>query len=103
MPEDSTFQPVAELKTNNSDLGLRLTGMNSVLYAKPVDDPMFSAHQQVLIPNQITNDTIFYHADFPGSVMACTIQVGHFSFMKAIKLTNYSINTVCVAKNSARN
>jgi len=77
MPEKSLFRFVPELATNNSDLGFRLTGMNSVLYANRVDDPMFSAHREIVIPSQ-RGDTLLYGADFPGSAMACTVQVSSF-------------------------
>lgn len=82
MPELNVFQPVPELQTNNSDLGLRLTGMNSVLYANPVDDPMFSAHRQIIIPTQTNDSSVFYESDFPGSAMACAVQVSDFSSIR---------------------
>ena len=48
----------------------------SVAYEKPVDDPWFSAHKEVVIYDVATTENITeYHPDSPFRALGCTVQV----------------------------
>jgi hypothetical protein len=72
--DDNDFIPVPELEINNADLFFRFVGKGLVIYANPVNDPLFSAHRPVTYTLQ-TGNASYYQSDFPGSTLACTQQV----------------------------
>ncbi|CAI6232189.1 unnamed protein product [Periconia digitata] len=67
------FEPIQELKDNNSDL--RITMLYSTLsFMAPVDDPLFSAHRPVRMPKSDNSSVVVYKTDEPVSAFACQYQ-----------------------------
>lgn len=72
------LNPLPEMRRNDSDLVLKLVMKNKVAYDSPVDDPVFSAHEEFTTFDQTDGTNVtFYFSDFPGSVIGCTQQVSH--------------------------
>lgn len=71
------YEPLPELYRDDADIAIINIGSNSVMYRKPVEDPIFSAHKRIIkSPFGVsgTNKT-FYMADTTNSGMGCAAQV----------------------------
>lgn len=68
--------PLTEMNRTDADVALNVLWLNNVQYSKPVDDPLFSAHN----PREYTSGGVnftSYQADTPGAVIGCTNQACH--------------------------
>ncbi|KAF1986965.1 hypothetical protein K402DRAFT_463095 [Aulographum hederae CBS 113979] len=67
---NASFFAIDELVRTDADTILVFLSANSVMFESPVDDPWFSAHHPVLVPDEPT----VFGADFAASVIGCTKQ-----------------------------
>lgn len=71
--EESGWKPIAELNRTDADLSIMFLSQNSISYAEPVDDPMFSAHIAFDF-GSLNLDFSYYTGNYYVNVMACTDQ-----------------------------
>ena len=69
--ELSSFSPIAELKSNDSDLFLTFIMMRNMNYLEPVEDPLFSAHRKTQLQFTDNSTRVVYTADQPVAVYGC--------------------------------
>jgi hypothetical protein len=74
------------MRSNDSDLVLVSIAANDVLYGRPVNDPVFSAHMLKGDARQVDNRTR-YKSDSPFQVIGCQQQV-KMVFLMNFKSTN---------------
>lgn len=78
--------PIPEMNRTDADIGINVVWMNNVQYAKPVDDPMFGAHERREYTSGGENLTV-YGADKPAAVLGCTIQVRAYDILSRLFCT----------------
>jgi hypothetical protein len=71
--ETSSWNPAPEFYRDDADAIMFFLQGNTVLAARPTDDPFFSAHVPFIQPGYYGNET-FYLFDNPANVLACTEQ-----------------------------
>jgi hypothetical protein len=76
----SSLQPVEELQLDDADLHLVMIPKNRQTFFEQNDDPLFAAHQPMLLDvnapaNPEATNTTIYLSDFPVSVVGCALQV----------------------------
>lgn len=73
---DNDFQPISELRRDDSDILLIFLAANKILFNRPVDDEFFAAHTPVTMKHVSYTParTKFYMTDRPVHVLGCAIQ-----------------------------
>ncbi|KAF2822182.1 hypothetical protein CC86DRAFT_262550, partial [Ophiobolus disseminans] len=75
-PTRNNLIPLPEMHTVDADLSINALLKNSVVYAQPVEDPIFAAHKPRRAISLVSNATATYYlSDFPVAVFACREQV----------------------------
>ena len=69
---------IPELQRKDADVGLKLVSKNRVRYAQPVNDQMFSAHQNFTLDFTNGSNMTAYISDFPGTAVGCAMQVKYY-------------------------
>lgn len=66
------WKPIPELNRTDADIVIMFLSQNGIIYAEPVDDPMFSAHRPMGFG--LVTDLTYYQADWFVNIMACVDQ-----------------------------
>ncbi|KAF1939595.1 hypothetical protein EJ02DRAFT_496833 [Clathrospora elynae] len=74
----TTFDPIPELKRNDSDVYLIFLSANNIIFTDEINDPWYSAHKK-LVKLRWNNDSDatqvqMYISDGPASPLACAVQ-----------------------------
>ena len=67
--------PLPGMRNDDADKVVIFFTPNLVLYAMPVDDPLFSAHKVFANPQGENNNNTFYVSDWPASAIGVWSQV----------------------------
>ena len=70
----TSVEPIPEMAVNNNDITLIVIYPNGIVYERPVNDPLFSAHKSFLRRTDDGNLT-YYASDYPFLVIGCEAQV----------------------------
>ncbi|KAJ4302760.1 hypothetical protein N0V90_001651 [Kalmusia sp. IMI 367209] len=76
--------PLPEMHRNDADIVLIPVWPNAVVYEKPVDDPLFTAHRVEMRPQASGKDKALYWSDFPVGVVGCALQY-QICYPRAVK------------------
>jgi len=71
----TTYVPIPELQRLDADVVVKVAVLNAVQYAKPVNDPLFSAHRNLTQGSLKSSAKFYYISDFPQGVLGCALQV----------------------------
>ncbi|KAF2024892.1 hypothetical protein EK21DRAFT_20904, partial [Setomelanomma holmii] len=77
-PDESAvgFNTLSEMQRTDADVALAAIWLNFIMYEKPVNDPLFSAHKKwIYQPGGGYPDEIRYQSDNAAGVVGCTEQV----------------------------
>ncbi|KAL9619578.1 MAG: hypothetical protein Q9160_005854 [Pyrenula sp. 1 TL-2023] len=70
----SNFYPINELFDGDGDVGLIFLSANDIIYPQVVNDPWYSAHQEITQDAAFGPNASTYLADEPTSVLGCKMQ-----------------------------
>ncbi len=73
-PEQSSFDPIAELRAAGTDVGLLFLSANDVVFQGPTNDALFAAHMPIQAKLGFMGKRAsmqFYARDEPASVLGC--------------------------------
>lgn len=69
--------PIPEMQRPDADIALAAVWLNDMIYEKPVDDPLFSAHREwIYTPGGGYPNETKYKSDHVAGVIGCAQQVG---------------------------
>ena len=68
------WAPISALNRTDADVSIFFVAPNSVMYEKPVTDPLFAATTPYSLPNAKGPNSTYYSPDKAVSVLACTDQ-----------------------------
>ena len=84
------WKPIPALGRTDADVSLFLLAPNSIYYSAPVQDPFFSANNEVTIPGDPgSQDSVFYFPDQYLYALACTDQHQICTSAKCTPLTGF--------------